>query len=67
MKNDEQIQTLVWLYKEDGEQIPQSTLTSFQVQKILTCWAYGAQLSPHMPYRKDFASQYTGICSGVVG
>lgn len=67
MKNDDQIQTLVWLYKEDGEQIPQSTLTPFQVQKILTCWAYGDQLSPHMPYQKDFASQYTGICSGVVG
>ncbi len=67
VKNDDQIQTLVWLYKEDGEQIPQSTLTPFQVQKILSCWAYGDQLSPHMPYQKDFASQYTGICSGVVG
>ena len=38
VKDDAQISTLVWLYKEDGERIPPSALTPFQVQSAVTCW-----------------------------
>ncbi len=65
-KNDPQIITLFWLYKEDGEQIPLSALTPFQVQSVAQCWGAHVHLPPIMPYDKGFATEYPGFCSGIV-
>jgi hypothetical protein len=64
--NDAQMDTLYWLYKEDGRQIPLSELTPFQVQRVDECWGAHGHLPPIMPFHKEFAQQYPGFCSGIV-
>jgi hypothetical protein len=67
VKDDAQIATLVWLFKEDGEQIPLSALTPFQVSNVFRCWGISHPTpAPLMPYDKQFATDYPGFCSGIV-
>jgi hypothetical protein len=67
VKDDAQIATLVWLYKEDGEQIPPSALTPFQVHDVFGCWGTSRPTpTPFMPYDRQFAADYPGFCSGIV-
>jgi Sec-independent protein translocase protein TatA len=71
-KSDPQIDTLIWLYKEDGERVPMPPPTTFSAgtRSIRECWEGGnggfADLAPQMPHQKNFSGIYPGWCSGMV-
>ena len=65
VNSDAQIGSLVWLYKENGEQIKISALTPFQISTVSQCWG-SRNLAPRMPYDNEWATPYPDFCKGIV-